>query len=398
MKKILVVCAPDPNTNPRPNRMIHWLKSSCDLTVVGGAKLQLNGIRSFSLYGNVKKSTQNSFINIFLINLRKHTYYTFRYLLFLFTKRYEDILWAKYYQAKEIGVELAEENFDLIISHDLVLLPLVFAIKGNKSTKIMLDAREYYPLNFNDSMRWRLLTKPINKYLCEKYLHRCDKIITVSDGLAKKYAKEYDVQEPNIIMSLPATSSLQPSRTNKELIKIIHHGNANSSRKTELMVEMMDFVDKHFSLDLMLINSKTDKYWNKLNDMAKTRDNVRVIPPVAMQKIVPFINQYDIGLYLTFPTNFNVRYMLPNKLFEFIQACLVVAIGPSVEMQKIVNQYDCGIISKDFEPRSLAKELNKLTPEKLAYYKEQSHKAAQELNADVNKERILRLIDELFNE
>ncbi len=385
MRKTLILCAPDPNTNPRPNRMIRWLESTCDLTVVGGEKLQLQGVRSFSLY-NEKKTAQNRFINILL------------YFFYLLSQQHEDILWKKYSRAKEIEVELVKEDFDLIISHDLVLLPLAFKIRGKKNTKIMLDAREYYPLNFNDSLAWRLLIKPFNEHLCKKYLHQCDKIITVSDGLAKEYAQTFNIPEPDIVMSLPTSHDIEPSSVEAEKIQIIHHGNANTSRQTKVMIEMMDFLDERFTLDLMLVNKKTDPYWKKLKKMANQRDNVRLIPSVSMQEIVSFTNAYDIGLFLLPPRNFNLKYALPNKLFEFIQARLLVAIGPNIEMKKIVNKYDCGIIAKDFEPQSLAEELRRLTSEKIIYFKQQSHKAAQELNADTNQKKILEMLDKLLEE
>ena len=381
-KKVLILCASDPNEDQRPNRMIHWLKSNYDLTVVGGAPLQLEGIKSFVL----NKSTSNnnsSFWNSFKKNAKKYSFRAIRYLFFLLFRRHEDILWSQFNYSKTIRDELSKENFDIIISHDLILMPLAFAIKGNKQTKIMLDAREFYP-RVDSSLRWRILTKPIYDHLCHKYLHRCDKIITVSEGLAREYSKEYGIQA-DIIMSLPFYHNLEPNSLSGNKIKIIYHGHASSFRKTELMIEMMDFVDERFSLDLMLANPSSDKYLHKINLLTKNRDNVQVVSPVSMKEIIPFTNLYDIGLYLAPSVNFNMKYMLPNKLFEYIQARLVVAIGPSVEMQKIVKKYDCGIISKDFEPRSLAEKLNQLTSEKLLYYKEESHKTAQKLNADTNK-------------
>ena len=224
---------------------------------------------------------------------------------------------------------------------------------------------------------------------------KCDKIITVSDGIRKQYEEDLKVNDITVVASLPDYYDLSPTKIDDK-IRIIHHGLANSSRKTSVMVEMMDYTDKRFTLDLMLANSKNDRYWHKINNMAKIRDNVRVISPVAMQKIVPYTNSYDIGLFLCPPTNFNLKYTLPNKFFEFIQARLAVAIGPGIEMAKIVSKYDCGIVAKDFEPRSLAKELNLLTFEKLAYYKQQSHKAADELNANTNQQKILRMVRDLL--
>jgi hypothetical protein len=59
---------------------------------------------------------------------------------------------------------------------------------------------------------------------------------------------------------------------------------------------------------------------------------------------------------------FNLKYILPNKFFEFIQARLAVAIGPSVEMKRLVKEWDCGIVAANFEAKSMAAEINRLTP------------------------------------
>lgn len=148
----------------------------------------------------------------------------------------------------------------------------------------------------------------------------------------------------------------------------------------------------------MLVNSKSDTYWRKIKKMADKRGNVRLIPPVKLREIVPFTNSYHIGVFLVPPSNFNLEFTLPNKFFEFIQARLVVAIGPSIEMSKLVKKYDCGIISENFTPHSLAQKLNKLTPEKIIYYKKQSHKAAQVLNADTNKIYVNKIIASLLTD
>ena len=107
-------------------------------------------------------------------------------------------------------------------------------------------------------------------------------------------------------------------------------------------------------------------------------------------------NHYDVGLYLAHPGNFNIEYMLPNKLFEFIQARLAIAIGPSIEMRKIVEQYQCGIVSQEFSPHSLAKELNHLTTQKLNFFKQNAHLAALKLNADISGKRVIEIVEDLL--
>jgi len=436
MKKILIMCYPDPERSPRPNRMINWLKSEYQLTVVAQNTIKMEGIESLAIYAEtrpkpaapasplatgvnpaivkkpskwakrirkglaaVKKIRAAIKRSPAWVKTRRAFILYFRLLravadrLKLIKRDYEEEMWLRLGRARELQKELAEKNFDLIITHDLTLMPLACGVRSG-SAKILLDVREYHPRNYDDQWQWRLLTKPILIHLCEEYLHRCDKIITVSDGLAQEYAKEFHVY-PEVVMSLPPYQDLSPVQTADSPIRIVHHGSAGASRKIELMIEMMDFIDERFSLDLMLLAGK-DKYWDKIVSMVNKRKNVRLVPSVPMNQIVSLINQYDIGLFICPPTNFNLTFALPNKLFEFIQARLMVAIGPSIEMKKIVEEYDCGVVSSDFKPETLAKELNKLTTKKVMYYKGQSHKAASVLNEDINRRRIHEIVGDLI--
>ena len=386
MKKILIVSNTNPNSNPRPNRMIHWLKDHYEVEVVGLKKLDIDGIKSHVIepFPPVRNA------RTFFLTLKR----IIKRNINLPMKNYEEVNWSRLGNARNLANQLMGNHYDLIISHDLVLLPFIFMIK-NETTRVLFDAREYYPRNFDDNLYWKLTKKTVNHYLCSTYLHRCDKMITVSQGLADEYQREYGVKA-EVVMSLPYPQNIFPSQPEPGVIRMIHHGNASPSRKTEMMIEMMDFVDDRFTLDLMMmVINRT--YWNKIVKMVEQRPNVRIVPPVSMQEIVPTISHYDIGLFLVPPTNFNLKHTLPNKLFEFIQARLAVAIGPSIDMKKIVDQYKCGIVSSEFNPQSLAAELNKLTMERIAELKGNSNRAASELNAEVSGKRVQKIVSELID-
>jgi hypothetical protein len=387
----LILCAADPNSNPRPNRMIHWLKDDYDVTVTGWNAACLDGVASAPLFGEDQPDFERIAAGKYQ-GIKRYTellLHVFR----LFTGRYEEIVWSRLGRGRELCRELSSRKFDLIVSHDITLLPLAFGLKGDR-TKVVLDAREYYTREYEDSLKWKLLTRPVNRYLCNKYLPQCDKILTVNEGLAQEYAGEFGVL-PEVVMSLPRYVDLSPSPVNGTKIRIMHHGFASLSRRTETMIEMMDYLDERFSLDMMLIVSQ-GTYWDKIVSMAGSRKNVRIIPPLRMEEIVPFTNKYDIGLYLCPPTSFNQKYTLPNKFFEFIQARLAVAIGPSIEMKKIVEQYDCGVVSDDFDPRSLAAKLSSLSVDKIFHYKQQSHQAASVLCSEVNRKKVQGLFHDLL--
>jgi hypothetical protein len=295
-----------------------------------------------------------------------------------------------------VKTKLANQKFDLVIANDIESLPLAFEFKG---AKVLFDAHEYAPRHFEDKLSWRIFFQSYNKFLCKKFIPLISDMTTVGEGLAKEYAKHYPVK-PIVVTNASQYFDVpvQPVQENK--IRLIHHGGANHSRKLELMIEMMDYLDERFTLDMMLItppiaNSKTKSYINELEHLIKDPKRIKILPPKKPDEIVPFINQYDMGVFLLPPINFNYENTLPNKLFDFIQARLAIAIGPTPEMARIVNDHNLGIVSGDFTPQSLAKKLNQVTPADLVKFKSNAAKIAHELSAEQNKKIMLDIVDKL---
>jgi len=163
------------------------------------------------------------------------------------------------------------------------------------------------------------------------------------------------------------------------------------------MIEVMKHTDERFTLDLMLMRNQPGEY-DRLKTLAAGMANVRFVDPVPMPEISAHINgNYDIGLYLLEPVNTNQAHALPNKLFEFIQANLAVVIGPAEEMGKIVNRWECGKVSENFDPVSMATLLNSLDAGQILRMKEKSREAASVLNSGNEGMKFCRIIDLLVN-
>ena len=167
------------------------------------------------------------------------------------------------------------------------------------------------------------------------------------------------------------------------------------------MVEMMRHLDDRFRLDMILMTSdyasaKTRAYIRQFIAEAEKDRRIRVLPPVKSDEVVRTINRYDMGVFLIPPVNFNYANTLPNKLFDFIQARLGIAIGPTPEMAAIVRTHINGIIADDFNPVSLAKKLAALTREDIIRFKRNSASAALELNAEKNEAELNKLVTKLL--
>jgi hypothetical protein len=277
-----------------------------------------------------------------------------------------------------------DRSFDLIVANDIEALPLAFQLKGD--AKILFDAHEYAPRHFENKLSWRIFFQGFNKFFCAKFIPQVDGMMTIGEGIAKEYEKHYGVS-PVIITNAPAYYEIQPKPTDPKKIRLVHQGIANPSRKLELMFEMMEHLDDRFSLDLMLMNPihrSNIVYFEKLKELAKVNSRIRFVPPVPTDKIVSTINQYDVGIVLIPPINFNYQNTLPNKFFECIQARVALAIGPIPEMRKITEQYAIGVVAEDFNPISLAKKINALNANEIELFKRNTTNVAKEMNGEQN--------------
>jgi hypothetical protein len=301
--------------------------------------------------------------------------------LLLATRQYS-LLDRSYPAIHRLRRELEAHRFDLVIANDTSALSFAFAVRGD--ARVLFDAHEYAPREFEESLRWRLLSQGYQEHLCRRYIPRCDAMTTVSWPIASEYKRCFGVL-PAVITNAADYRELEPSPVDPEHIRLVHHGGAGRSRRIEAMIEMMDFADRRFSLDLMLVTPPGgEAYAAELGEMARARANVLLRPPVPMPEIVPAIQPCDIGLYILAPENFNNRHALPNKVFEFVQARLALAVGPSPAMAGMVRAHGLGVVAEDFSAQGMADLLNGLSAAEIREFKQSSHAHARELSAERN--------------
>jgi hypothetical protein len=286
---------------------------------------------------------------------------------------------------------LDRRTFDLIVANDISALPLALKLAGN--CPVLMDAHEYSPKEFDDKLLWKILFGRYHHDLCKRYLPKAAAMTTVCQGIADEYEREYGVP-CRVIHNAPLDQKLQPSAVNADCIRLIHHGSAIRSRHLGVMIEMMKHLDARFTLDFMLVETDA-AYMAELRASSQTDSRIRFIEPVAMQDICQRLSEFDVGVYLLPPVNFNHEHALPNKFFEFIQARLAVAIGPSPEMATLLRQYQCGVVAESFEPLALATVLQQLDAPAVQRFKAASDRAACELNYERGGQLLLCEVERL---
>jgi hypothetical protein len=376
MKSVLVITFSNLKTDNRVKRQVSFLQSlDLSVTVASNDGLQLPGTSSIQL-----KNLKLNWINKLKLGI------------LLIFKFYEQAYNLQYGNALKI-----DEHFDLIVANDIEALPLAFSLK--KKAKILFDAHEYAPRHFEDRLIWRIFFQGFNQFLCKKYIPFTDAMITVGQRIAEEYHNNYGVN-PVVITNAPDFIELEPKKTNPAKIKLIHQGSANPSRKLELMITMMELLDERFELDLMLLKPPVTHrtsfaYYQKLEKLLVNNQRVRLVPPTSSEKLIEALHEYDMGIILIPPVNFNYANTLPNKFFECIQSRIALAIAPTPEIAQMTKDFNIGIVSSDFTPKSLAAEIAKVTAEQIDSFKKNTLSAAREFNANRNRQLFKEIINSI---
>jgi hypothetical protein len=379
MKKVLVLVFSNLKHDARVSRQVEWLKKRFQVTVV--------------CFG-----AENEGVEVVKIEQTKLTPFRKSVLGLALILRQYSLAFGLFHDYAKTIEELKRRSWDLVIANDIDTLPIAFSVKGKG--KVVFDAHEYAPRHFEDKKIWKLFFQPFYMHLCKRYIHLTDGMLTVGKGLAEEYKKEFGVN-PVIITNAARYHEIGPSEVPRDKIRLIHHGIANASRRLEIMIEMMDLLDDRFTLDLILMTSEyasgqTRSYIEVLKEKALKNPRIKILPAVRSSEIVKTINAYDIGVFIIPPINFNYANTLPNKLFDFLQARLGIAIGPTPEMADIVNAYELGVVADDFTAAGLASKLGSVTREDVIRFKNNARRAALDHNAEKNEDRLIALLDRII--
>ncbi len=307
------------------------------------------------------------------------------------TWAYEAWYWQR--SDRQVMLDLLKETqAHLIHANDWHSLPIGARAAQTSQAQLVLDLHEYAPLQYSPRSYRGLFFNPLSDHLIHKYGGHAAATTTVSQSIAEKYHQVYGLN-PQVVMNAPPYNpAVRFTPTNKQHIRLIHHGAAIPARRLDLLIQALAHTDPRYTLHFLFTNLASS-YVSRLQHLAQRLAPERVFfhPAVKPEEIVPRIAEFDMGFYLLPPACFNQAAALPNKFFDFIAAGLAVCIGPSLEMAHLVNQYRFGAIASSFDPGDAARLLNSLTAEDIDEMKHNALEARKVLNAEVEMSKLVDL-------
>lgn len=297
---------------------------------------------------------------------------------------------AKYVLRQEIG-----QDWDLVVANDARVLDLAFRVA--RGAPVWADLHEWAPEERTHILSWRLLVAPLMVHLCRTYLPRAALVTTVSHGIADLYRDVFGV-DALMMTNAGARQDISVKPSADGAIACVHSGAAISGRGLETMIQVFNDLPERFSLDLYLVpGGDGGAHLSELQKAAKGSERIRFREPVAPAELPATLSAYDLGIFWIPPTHTNARLTLPNKFFDYVQARLGIAIGPSEEMVRELRRYDLGVVSSSFDPQDLTASLLVLEPEQVDAFKEAADRAAGPLSFETQTAPVRSRIEHLLN-
>ena len=296
---------------------------------------------------------------------------------------------------KEAASRISSGEYDLVFFNDYELTPwtgnkYVFTAEALRG-RIHLDLHEFRDARRKRDSAWRILTDGYYRW-ARRFIG--DPVFntrsTVATKLADFYSQEFGFEPPTVVRNVPLYTDQAPTPVDPGNIKLLYHGMASWSRGLRELIDAAELLDGRFSVTLML--TENQNMIQKLSELARKSSRVEIVPPVPMRDVSTAINPYDLEIMFFPPVSRNLKFALPNKLFEAVQARLGLVIGESPMMQEVIRQHDNGRVVQGWTAQDLAASLNALTTDQIVEFKNASHQAAPVLCAETERGAFLNSI------
>jgi len=386
-KKVLILCESNLNRAPRVRAEYEALREKYDLVMCGYEKPPYPDVD----YIHIKHDKQDpvtwhfelpSIIRKPISAVLKVKEKVSKVSLSSFPKKYNPIL--RYPHFKDIA---------LIINHHAGSLPITLQlVEKRNGIPFVTNLHEFYPGVADEKMGHLKEWMNYEAQLCNDHLPKAAEVFTVCEGIRQEYLNAFKVDSTVIRNDKPHHAGEPILWKEGEPLRIIHHGAALRARQLEQMIHAVDRLGKNYTLDLMLVASDP-VYMKSLETLVQGKSNIRLLPPVAPDKIIDTLRSYHVGLYSLTPGSINHKLALPNKIFEYVQAKVCIVCSPNQEIKRLVEENEVGFITNGWGEEDMIAVLQTLTPEKVNRVKQSAHEKAYALSSERTNELILHAVD-----
>lgn len=298
---------------------------------------------------------------------------------------------------------LWKKEVDVIWANDLDTLLPAHLVGFMRRIPVVYDSHEYFTEAEGLTGRpfQRSVWLALEKWLLPKQLA----VITVNDGIADAYAQRYPkgrFGRPMVIRNMPVKRQVpvqkQPGVWKQwgvptDLpIAILQGAFMDRDRGAKLAVESLAFGT---GWRLVLVGAGPEFDWAQAQQN-QWNGRLHCIPKLPFEELAQLTASSDIGLSLDLGVHGNFYMSLPNKLFDYIHACIPVIATSMPEVKRIIEEFDVGQILNETSPSALAQAIESMIDVDPVQIRARCSFAAEQLHWESDSKNIHKAIMSVF--
>lgn len=265
---------------------------------------------------------------------------------------------------------IRKQKADCISCHDIELLSLAWLtnVFSKKKALLIYDSQEF-ELGRNTSKKRSAATTWFIKKLEGFLSRRVAFTIAVSDTIANQLKSIHRLESrPLVVRNIPYYWRLDQSSINSTRQKLLALLGRDSSDRFLIMYQgalmagrgletLLEAVALNGNVALIILGGGAQEYIDSLNQMVSRlniRDNVLLHPYVSMDELPNYTAAADCGMITIPPVSQSYYYMLPNKLFENIQALTPIIVSDFPDSGGLVKHFGIGLTCDPTNPQAIS--------------------------------------------
>jgi glycosyltransferase involved in cell wall biosynthesis len=247
-------------------------------------------------------------------------------------------------------------DIDVLHCNDLDALSVGVICKLTRpSLKIIYDSHEFAANDIPNQARLSIAIKFFMEFVLIRF---ANKVITVSDSIAKMYSSLYKIRKPHLILNCPNYIEQQPKNLFREKFPIkksqhifLYQGALGKGRGCELLIEAFKGLSEKHNCVLVFLGYGANE--GLIRDAALKMKNIFFHPAVKPELLLDYTSSADYGLCLIEDSCLSLRFCLPNKIFEYLMAGLPVLTSNLFELASLVSSESVGVVCRENTPEGV---------------------------------------------
>jgi len=264
---------------------------------------------------------------------------------------------------------------DVIQSHDLNTLYGGALVKRLLGVPLVYDSHELF-LERNrgtNASRW---DRRIWAYVERRFIHRCDGVMSVADGICRHLADRYQIPKPTLVRN---TQPYEPPVTRTHLLAdelgipydrkiVIYPGAITINRGLEALIDSAQYFDN--AVAVIMGYARNADYLGELVERARERGvlnrTLYFRDAVPIDQVVKYVASADLGVVPTQNVCLSYFYESSNKIFHCLMAGVPLAMSDHAEKRLIVEEHGVGVLFDETNPSAIAACINDLVMDEQA--------------------------------